>query len=239
VLSCLDSVQLHFNFTLIPTASVNMKVFILSTIALFCSLQAVVHGRSISGLASRIPSSNNTCTDPQPNTCTFYSGCLEAQLQCGSEGYPIGYGVHYCQLFTNARSQMSESGQTWITNTMLCLQRDLVPYGTGEQSTTCDDLREYAFGTHPHCYVDSGVCTLPPEDWLVIVNTVSLPELFDSWDALKATLETAGDCTEFYAWLIGKGIVRAWEEAGEAIENAGEAVVEAGEAAWDWTTSWF
>lgn len=116
---------------------------------------------------------------------------------------------------------------------MLCLQRALVPYGTGgTESTTCDDLKSYAFGTHPDCYVNSGVCTLPPSDWAVIVETVSLPELFGSWDALKATLETAGDCTEFYAWLITNGILDVVEDTGEAIEDAGEAV-------WDWATSWF
>lgn len=46
------------------------------------------------------------------------------------------------------------------------------------------------------------MCTLPVGDWGVIVETVSLKELFGSMDALKATLETVEGCADFYAWLI-------------------------------------
>jgi hypothetical protein len=91
---------------------------------------------------------------------------------------------------------------------MLCLQRNLVPYALGEKSATCPKLKEFAFGTHPGCYVSSGVCALPPKDWEVVISTVSLKELFGSVDALKATLQTAGNCVEFYEWLIERGIVK-------------------------------
>lgn len=116
---------------------------------------------------------------------------------------------------------------------MLCLQRALVPYGTGKESTTCSALKEHAFGTHPSCYINSGVCTLPPSDWGVIVNTVGLSDLFSSWDAVRATMQTAGVCGSFYAWLIENGYVSviAGEEVGSAIEQAGEDI-------WDWVTSW-
>jgi hypothetical protein len=134
---------------------------------------------------------------------------------------------------------MSSEGQAWVTNTMLCLQRALVPYAKGQKSTSCDGLKEDAFGTHPECYVNSGVCSLPFDDWSVIVNTVSFTELFSSWDAFKATLQTAGGCTEFYTWLIKNKVVNVVEDTGEAIEDAGEAIGDAGETAWDWATSWF
>ncbi|OCK80568.1 hypothetical protein K432DRAFT_404586 [Lepidopterella palustris CBS 459.81] len=145
---------------------------------------------------------SNPCADPQPNSCTFYSDCLEAQVHCGPSGYPLGYGLKYCTLFTAAKNKFSSAGQIWLTKTRLCLQCALVPYATGTKATTCPALKKTAFGTHPTCYVDSGVCTLPVGDWGVIVETVSLKELFGSMDALKATLETVEGCADFYAWLI-------------------------------------
>lgn len=176
---------------------------------------------------------DTSCSDPVPNSCTFYSNCLESRFDCGSSGYPIGYGLHYCELFTKSSSEMSPEGQAWVTKTMLCLQRALVPYATGAESTTCSALKDYAFGTHPSCYIDSGVCTLPPSDWPIIVNTVGLSDLFNSWNAFKATMETAGVCGAFYAWLIDSGYIYviAGEEAAPAIEQAGEDI-------WNWVTSW-
>jgi hypothetical protein len=77
--------------------------------------------------------------------------------------------------------KMSPEGQVWVTDTMLCLQRALVPYGKGREPTTCEAVKEYAFGTHPSCYINSGVFTLPPSDWPINVNTVGLLDLFSSW----------------------------------------------------------
>ncbi|EEP76763.1 predicted protein [Uncinocarpus reesii 1704] len=48
----------------------------------------------------------------------------------------------------------------------------------------------------------SGVCELPPPDWIIIVSTVGLKELFGSKEALIAVLETADGCMDFYLWLI-------------------------------------
>lgn len=152
---------------------------------------------------------SSECSDPVPNTCSFYSDCLESRLQCGPSGYPIGYGLNYCSKFSAARSQMSTAGQAWVTNTMLCLQRDLVIYGDGSQTTTCSALEDYAFGTHPDCYVNSGLCTLPPTDWWIIVNTVGITQLFNSLNAFKATLQAAGGCIEFYLWVIANGLADA------------------------------
>jgi hypothetical protein len=154
----------------------------------------------------RTTSVTNECSDPKPNSCNFYSDCLEARLHCGPSGYPIGYGLYYCEKFSALRSQMSAAGQAWVTNTMLCLQSNLVAYGDGSQTTTCSALKVYAFGTHADCYVKNGICTLPPTDWVKIIKTVSITELFSSLDALKATLQAVKGCVGFYVWLIGNAI---------------------------------
>ncbi|KAF2278738.1 uncharacterized protein EI97DRAFT_484357, partial [Westerdykella ornata] len=169
-----------------------------------------------------------SCSNPAENTCTFYTDCLEKKMQCGSSGYPIDYGLKYCKKFTAARGEFSARGKAWITKTMLCLQRALVPYATGEQKGTCAKLKEFAFATHPGCYVSSGVCALPPGDWEVIIKTVSIKELFGSVDALKATLQTAGDCVEFYQWLIERGIVKVVEKVKDKVEDV-----------WHKITGWF
>ncbi|KAI9765240.1 MAG: hypothetical protein M1840_007732 [Geoglossum simile] len=171
---------------------------------------------------------DNECSDPKPNTCSFYANCLESRFHCGASGYPIGYGLNYCNKFTAASSKMTSAGQSWVTKTMLCLQRSLVIYGDGSQTTTCDALRTFAFDTHPDCYVKSGVCTLPPSDWEVIVTTVSFKELFSSLEALKATLQTVDGCVDFYLWLIKKAILKVVD-----------GVVDVAKDVWEAITSWF
>ncbi|KAF2470214.1 uncharacterized protein BDR25DRAFT_304149 [Lindgomyces ingoldianus] len=173
-------------------------------------------------------SNKPSCSNPAENTCTFYPDCLETKVKCGAAGYPLGYGLKYCKLFTAAAPGFSSAGKAWITKTMLCLQRNLVPYATGEQAASCPALKEFAFATHPGCYVSSGVCALPPTDWDNIISTVSLKELFGSVDALKATLQTAGDCVEFYEWLIKKGVIKVIDK----VEDTAKSI-------WKKITDWF
>lgn len=95
-----------------------------------------------------------------------------------------------------------------MVTVMLCLQQALVRYADGSENTTCDALRDYAFTTHPTCYVKSGICTLSPADWEAIVNIVTIKQLFSSLEAFKATVEAAAGCAEFYVWLVAKEIFR-------------------------------
>jgi len=86
---------------------------------------------------------------------------------------------------------------------MQCLQKALVPDAIGTStSVTCDSIRQKAFGTHAGCYVGSGLCTLPPSDWLAIVHIVQFKTLFDSWDAFLATLKTGEVCLGFYLFAL-------------------------------------
>ncbi|EZF33397.1 hypothetical protein H109_03906 [Trichophyton interdigitale MR816] len=149
------------------------------------------------------------CSSPAPNSCSFYTACLEKRIPCGPDGYALAYGDHYCNRFSAASPQLSASGQEWVTKTMLCLQQKLVPAALGEdeQVSTCPAVREFAFSTHPECYIEGGVCLLPPTDWLIIVGTVGFTELFDSIEALAATLKTVKGCLDFYLWLIKNNFI--------------------------------
>ncbi|EGD86927.1 hypothetical protein H112_05442 [Trichophyton rubrum D6] len=149
------------------------------------------------------------CSSPAPNSCSFYSACLEKGIPCGPDGYALAYGDRYCNRFSAASPQLSASGQEWVTKTMLCLQQKLVPVALGkdEQVSTCPAVREFAFSTHPECYIQGGVCLLAPTDWLVIVGTVGFTELFDSVEALATTLKTVKGCLDFYLWLIRNNFI--------------------------------
>ncbi|KAK7056706.1 hypothetical protein VNI00_002423 [Paramarasmius palmivorus] len=159
-------------------------------------------------------SRRDTCSSPPLRSCAFYSDCLEAHFQCGPNGYPIGYGLKYCTKFSTPENlaRFSQKGQDWMWDTMHCLQTALVPdlQTPATAPGACEKLEEKAFGTHAQCYVSSGLCTLPPSDWLVIVDIVGLDTLFGSWDALVQSIEAAGGCVEFYAWIIEKKLKDGW-----------------------------
>ena len=35
------------------------------------------------------------------SNCDFYTQCVEATFQCGTNGYPLAYGDRYCHRFMN------------------------------------------------------------------------------------------------------------------------------------------
>ncbi|RDB27688.1 hypothetical protein Hypma_003254 [Hypsizygus marmoreus] len=153
-------------------------------------------------ITSRVTSS--ICTNPPLDNCAFYADCLESQYHCGEAGYPIGYGEHFCEKFGAQRGELSERGQSWMLNTMHCLQTQLVPEATGATvGVTCDSLEKKAFESHAGCYVKNGLCTLPLTDWLAIVHIVGLKTLFESKEAFLATLEAEKGCLKAYLFFLG------------------------------------
>ncbi|PGG95408.1 hypothetical protein AJ80_09966 [Polytolypa hystricis UAMH7299] len=176
-----------------------------------------------------------SCSTIKKNTCSFYRSCLEKKKKCGSKGYPLAYGEHYCKKFTSARPKLSSRGKAWVTKTMHCLQTKLVPYATGTKKGSCSALKTFAFASHPNCYVRSGVCTLPPKDWKVIVNTVGFTELFSSKDALIATLKTVKGCKDFYIWLIKQGVIKMAKKIWDVTKDLGNWFKDR----WKDITGWF
>lgn len=101
---------------------------------------------------------------------------------------------------------MSPEGQTWVTDTMLCLQRQMVPYALERRQIGCEELGHDALVTHPKCYVDNGWCVLPISDWKVIVEVV-FPTFFSDPQTIKEALFTGKDCLLLYVWLIGRDLL--------------------------------
>ncbi|KAG9315146.1 hypothetical protein JVU11DRAFT_4269 [Chiua virens] len=152
------------------------------------------------------PSTDPACASPPMDQCAFYADCLESRYQCGLAGYPIGYGQYYCQKFSNESTLFDTRGVRWMLDTMHCLQLALVSDAVNATPTTCQALRGRAFASHAGCYVGNGFCTLGVKDWEAVLEIVNIMALFSSWDALKAAIETATDCSGFYAFMVEKGI---------------------------------
>lgn len=117
------------------------------------------------------------------NSCDFYDKCLEAKNSCGSDGYPLGYGLKFCETFNSM--ELSASGEKWITATMACLQERLIDYA--EVKTSCDKIHTEAFNNHVQCYVDSGFCKLPLSDKAQIAAT----NLWATVTSLEGTVQAA------------------------------------------------
>jgi len=155
-----------------------------------------------SSLFSTLPTSSE-CSNPPRDSCAFYADCLESRYHCGPDGYPIGYGQEFCEKYSDGREALSARGKTWMLDVMQCLQRTLVPEATGSAAgVTCDVIEKKAFASHASCYVHSGLCWLPPTDWLAIVHIVGIDTLVGSKDALVESLESGGGCLAAYLFFL-------------------------------------
>ncbi|KAF9891876.1 hypothetical protein FE257_002838 [Aspergillus nanangensis] len=123
----------------------------------------------------------------------FYTECLEARYNCGPSGYPLDAGYKYCSKALEVQDTLSPAGQTWVTDAMLCLEEKLIPLATQEEPGTCAELNDYALSSHPDCYVKSGWCALPLNDWTTILDVV-FPFFFSEIHAVKEAFEVAIDC---------------------------------------------
>lgn len=180
--------------TLVQFGTQYMMKTLASMLFLFAFLVLSVHAFDLGWWP---PQTHDPCSTPALNTCTFYHDCLEDRYyHCGKTGYPLHYGQHYCETFAAVKPRLSSKGQKWLSDTMFCLQDALVPEAihSKEAVNGCEALMDKAFGTHERCYVDSGLCSLWPTDWVVIVRTVGVGTLFSNRDALKATFGAAGEC---------------------------------------------
>ncbi|RPA79645.1 hypothetical protein BJ508DRAFT_415798 [Ascobolus immersus RN42] len=142
---------------------------------------------------------SSICSAPT-GSCNFYSICLEGQYQCGSSGYPLGYGKKYCDKFSANRSNFSSKGKTWVDKTMLCLQKKLVSHAKG--GSTCTKIKNAAFASHSTCYVQSGLCDLSVADFKQILSTVDLADMFGGKANLIEVIQSAASCASKFLVLL-------------------------------------
>ncbi|KAF0400566.1 subtilisin-like serine protease precursor [Gigaspora margarita] len=85
---------------------------------------------------------------------------------------------------------------------MICLQKSLV-LSYRNDKTTCQEINNIAFSSYASCYVNSGVCLLPPADWDLILHTINCEDLFLG-PASMQVLSTIAKCVKLYAFLVKK-----------------------------------
>jgi hypothetical protein len=150
-------------------------------------LKRVVIPRAVPGNETCLPAPE-TCRPAFENCCGFYD-CVERNCGCGANGYPLGYGKKYCQIFSNY--PFTGNGGKWRDATLRCLQRSLIPYSQCPP-TNCDTLKSNAFDSHPFCYTSSGVCFLNPKDLLGIL-AITYGDVL-TLDGILQIMETMKKC---------------------------------------------
>lgn len=130
--------------------------------------------------------------------CDFYVQCLEPKYKCGPTGYPVGYGFKYCSKFTKNLNEYPAGGQEWIRKTLICLKKALVP-----EFSSCSQLYNTAFDSHPRCYYESGFCDLFLDHANVRQTVAALLKTYEIQDftnvtSMKQVLETAKMCGANY-----------------------------------------
>lgn len=148
------------------------------------------------------------CEQPVENDCFFYVECLEEKFECGYTGYPVSYGFKFCRKFQKAK-RFSPRGKAWITSTMLCLQKALVPFANDSypvNEKACGAVEDWGFSTHSACYTEheNSFCFLGPLDLMNAINVIGPGALVGNPKARRQVKEVMGICLRKLARLPGK-----------------------------------
>ncbi|GAB4018120.1 MAG: hypothetical protein Fur0010_19140 [Bdellovibrio sp.] len=107
----------------------------------------------------------------QENCLTYLE--LEQEYQCGSKGYLLGYGHHYCKRFTNKNiDRFTPEGQLFLIKNAQCLQDKLKQFTELNPTASCQSIKDYAIKTHMTCYQTSGFCGLRNYDKLSVLAII-------------------------------------------------------------------
>ncbi|WP_394538180.1 hypothetical protein PRJ39_20160 [Lysobacter enzymogenes] len=112
--------------------------------------------------------------------------------------YYMGYGDKYMERFASLDStDLSPAGLAWRDRTTVALQTAIEDYrirdpqGFAELERDPAAFREFAFGTHPDAYVDSGLYQLSAQDLTVIALTPDINDVL-SQEGIDQTKLTIG-----------------------------------------------
>lgn len=113
-------------------------------------------------LASIYISSCNKCNKSlKTEDCSFFSECLEENLKCGEEGYPLSFGDKYCKKLYSEKSELPLATQNWLDNTYNCLKKGIFSkFSQFKEENGCKLLQSSALEIHTNCSITSGVCDL-------------------------------------------------------------------------------
>lgn len=138
--------------------------------------------------------------------CQWYRSCLDAKYPCDSTGYALGYGEKYCQKYADNSDLFTPTGNTWQLGVRVCLQKVLQKkYIDQNPKASCEQIRNFAFDSHPTCYLDEGVCKLGLSDWIgiykVVCGGILCPDQITEVSTWKQAIQTGMGCAN---WALSK-----------------------------------
>jgi hypothetical protein len=111
-------------------------------------------------------------------TCEYYQ-CIENTEQCGSKGYYLEFGKHYCEKYKANQSKYTYQGEAFLDNIRNCLQDELErERERSGQLPSCGQIKKFAIETHKTCYRQYDFCGLSTSD-SVRIKLTATKELFD------------------------------------------------------------
>jgi hypothetical protein len=157
-------------------------------------------------LGAAVGSTADVCDSPPlaDNECGFYRDCVEEHYPCGDDGYALGYGLKYCQRFSEYDGCDDDAWNNWVNSTLVCLQRSLVGVVQMDASMlSCRGIKSTAFDSHPLCYTGGGadvptdpsICFLPVADQVCVLKIIDISDLLHPAD-IKQELDTARICVK-------------------------------------------
>jgi hypothetical protein len=128
------------------------------------------------------------CHHPVADDCSFYRSCVETAHPCGDDGYALGFGERFCNVFMEHDDAFTPKGRTWLRSVRRCLQTELVD--ALDAPMACSALSDRAYGSHAGCYTLSGnsICDLPARDVAKLTELVAKDPGQQAFKQMKAVI---------------------------------------------------
>ena len=131
--------------------------------------------------------------------CHYYldleksKGCWFAPDE--ESNYLVRYGYKYCGLFEIKKTIWKDERQRWISNTRECLQEFLKKT---HKNSTCVQLENSAFDSHPKCYKEAGFCNLnSTQQATIFITALSLDIILKPRKSAKQFFIILKECIKF------------------------------------------
>jgi hypothetical protein len=141
------------------------------------------------------------------------------------------------------KKNVSAAGGRWLSSSLACLQRALVPLvqGADSSSPSCEKVEQFAFDTHAACYTGGGgavpkgpsICLLHRDDTRVVMDNIDMKDLLSPLN-VKADFATSEICLAQIRHIQQQHPQLVAEEKGALL--GGSSGVDDGEAAETETT---
>uniref|UniRef100_A0A914M9Y4 Uncharacterized protein n=1 Tax=Meloidogyne incognita TaxID=6306 RepID=A0A914M9Y4_MELIC len=120
------------------------------------------------------------CVPKDVEVCNNYLK-FEKTAKCGDSGYPIGYGLKYCNKFYQYYDSFNDFGKNFVKCVGPCLAEKMSE-NIEKYKGNCNSLRTFAFDSHTPCYLKCNFTKF--NVWFknanVFAKVIDLKDLFSS-----------------------------------------------------------